>query len=251
MNQFSNEKDNHNLIQDLSEENSFLFKENMNLVSNFFNTNEINSSNHKRPLLGRKRKKDINDQFAKKHTKYSLDNLKNKCKHLVIENVMRFINGKIYQVYEGNIGNGLTIKRLMKMNQTQKVNSDVEFNKKFIKKTLKDIFSQDITQQINLHDQDHNKTLIDTLLSEKKDEFEKLFNLTFIECVEHFIGNKQIEELRGLRLFSELKEEILKKYEKDGENYYNNLQIFLKDFENRINKAKPRKKRKKKNLDSA
>ena len=137
------------------------------------------------------------------------------------------------------------------MNQSQKLNSNVEFNKKFIMKSLKEIFSQNITQQINLYDPDHNKKLIDTLLSEKKDEFEKLFNLTFIECVEHFVEEKQIEELRGLRLFSELKEKIIRRYEKDGESYYENLKSFLKEFKNRINNAKPRKKRKKNNLSDA
>ena len=135
-----------------------------------------------------------------------------------------------------------------KMNQSQKANANVEFNKKFITKNLKEIFSQNITQKISLHEPDHNKRLIDKLLSEKKDKFEKLFNLTFIQCLEHFVGDKEIEELKGLKLFSELKEEIVKKYEKDGESYYQNLNIFLKEFENKINRAKPRKKRDKKGL---
>ena len=161
---------------------------------------------------------------------------------------MKFINEKIYEAYEGNIGNGLTIKKLMKMNQSQKANAGVEFNKKFITQNLKEIFSQKITKKISLHEPDHNKRLIDTLLSEKRDKFEKLFNLTFIECLEHFIENKEIDELKGLKLFSELKEEIVKKHEKDGEAYYENLKIFLKDFENKINRAKPRKKREKKDL---
>ena len=157
---------------------------------------------------------------------------------------MKFINKKIYEVYEGNIGKGLTKKKLMKLNQEQKKNADVEFNKIFIKKTLKEIFSQKITNQIKLYEADHNKNLIDKLISEKSDDFKNLFNLTFIECVEHFIGDKQIEELKGLTLFSELKDKIMKKHEKDGESFYENIEIFLKVFENRINKAKPRKKRK-------
>ena len=227
-----NEVDNNKSLLNLNEEISIFQNEDLNPSLSFNNIAEWNFSNKENIKLGNKRNK--------KFTKYRNDTLKRECKHLVIENVMNFINEKIYEVYEGKIGIGLTKKRLMKMNHSQKANSDVEFNKKFIKKTLKYILSQNITQQINLYEPDHNKRLIDTLLSEKKDEFEKLFNLTFIECVEHLI-----EELRGLRLFSELKEEILKKYEKDGENYYNNLQIFLKDFENRVNKAKPRKKRKK------
>ena len=114
-------------------------------------------------------------------------------------------------------------------------------------KTLKDIFSEKITTKIKFLDGDHNKKLIENLLEEKKDKFEKLFNISFIECVDHFIENKQIEELNGLTLFSELKEQILNEYEEDGESYYENLKIFLKEFEQRINNAKSKKRHQNKN----
>ena len=224
-----------NFPESINEDN----KQNITLNS----TNEIYFYNNANILLNNKRN-DNNKKQSSKHTKYSYDNLKRECKHLVIENVMKFINNKIYEVYEGNIDNGLLKKKLLKLNQAQKTNADVEFNKIFIKKTLKEIFSQKITNQIKLYEADHNKNLIDKLISEKSDDFKNLFNLTFIECVEHFIGDKQIEELKGLTLFSELKDKIMKKHEKDGESFYENIEIFLKGFENRINKAKPRKKRK-------
>ena len=198
-------------------------------------------------LLNKKRKK-ISEKKAKKpHTKYTYDNLKRKCKHLVIENVKEFINKKIKEEYNGNIGEGILKKELVKLNQSQKTNSDTEFNKSFIYKTLKDIFSEKITTKIKFLDGDHNKKLIENLLEEKKDKFEKLFNISFIECVDHFIENKQIDELNGLTLFSELKEQILNEYEEDGESYYENLKIFLKEFEQRINNAKSRKRHQNKN----
>ena len=75
-----------------------------------------------------------------------------------------------------------------------------------------------------------------------------LFNLTFIDCVEHFIGNKKYEELEGLTLLSELKNSILEKYKEDGESYYRNLELFMKEFQKKINNAKPRK-RKEKNIE--
>ena len=131
--------------------------------------------------------------------------------------------------------------QLMKLNQEQKKNSNVEFNQLFLNKTLKEILSQKITRRIKFYKEDHNKELINQLIEEKKEEFENLFNLTFVECIEHFAGTKQIEELNGLTLFSELKEQIVKKYKEDGESYYQNLEFFLKEFEKRINNAKPRK----------
>ena len=43
----------------------------------------------------KKREKDIIKQSVEKDTKYRFDNLKRECKHLVIENIMNFINDKI------------------------------------------------------------------------------------------------------------------------------------------------------------
>ena len=224
-----------NFPESINEDN----KQNITLNS----TNEIYFYNNANILLNNKRN-DNNKKQSSKHTKYSYDNLKRECKHLVIENVMKFINNKIYEVYEGNIDNGLLKKKLLKLNQAQKTNADVEFNKIFLNKTLKDILSQNITKQITLYEPDHNKKVIDKVISEKKDIFEKIFNLTFIQCLDHFIENKKIEELNGLTLYSELKEEIINKYENDGESYYENLKLFLKQFQNKINRAKSRKKRK-------
>ena len=236
-----NSNDYNNLLVNLDDEISMFRNE--NLYFNL-NTTDFNYSNDLNALLGNKIKNNNIKKSEKKHTKFSSDNLKRVCKHLVLENVMDFINKKIFEVYDGNIGKGLTIKKLMKLNQEQKKNPDVEFNTIFIKKTLKEIFSQNITKQIKLYEAEHNKNLINKLISEKADDFKNLFNLTFIECVEHFIGDKQIEELKGLPLFSEIKDKIIKKHEKDGESFYENIYIFLKGFENRINKAKSRRKKK-------
>ena len=238
-----NERENHIFLNDIDDENSIIQRDIINHTINILSTKEINYSNNENLFLSKKREKDIIKQSFEKDTKYRFDNLKRECKHLVVENVMKFINDKIYEVYKGNIGIGLTKKKLLKLNQSQKANADAEFNKIFIKRSLKEILSQDITKQINFYEQDHNKKLIETLLLEKRENFEKLFNLTFIECLEHFIGDKQIEELNGLTLFTELKDQIIKKQGKEGELYYENLKLFLKDFENKINKAKPRKKR--------
>ena len=205
-------------------------------------TNETNI------LLNKKRNND--DANTKKSSRFRNDNLKRKCKHLIIENVIQFINNKICKVYKGNIGDGLLIKKLFKLNQSQIINTDVQFNKVFITKTLKDILSQNITSHMTSYDINHNKKVIETIITEKKEEFEKLFNITFIDCLKHFIGNKKIEELNGLTLFSELKEKIISKNIKDGEFYYEQLRRFLIRFENIINKTKPRKKRKKRIQDS-
>ena len=155
---------------------------------------------------------------------------------------MSFVNKKIFEEYNGNIGEGILEKKLYKLNQNQKKNSNAEFNQLFIKKTLKEILSKKITKRIKYFSEDHNKRVIEKVLEEKKGKFEKLFNITFIECLDHFIGNKKIEVLNGFTLFNELKENIVKKNKDEGISYYENLEIFLKEFEKRINDSKPRKK---------
>ena len=63
---------------------------------NILSTKEINYSNNKNIFLRKKREKDIMIQSVEKDTKYRFDNLKRECKLLVIENVMKFINDKIF-----------------------------------------------------------------------------------------------------------------------------------------------------------
>ena len=193
-------------------------------------------------FLNKKRKNDSYKKPTNHRSKYSYDNLKRECKHLVIENAMSFVNKKIFEEYNGNIGEEINKKKLYKLNQNQKKNSNAEFNQLFIKKTLKEILSQNITKKIKYFNEDHNKRVIEKVLEEKKGKFEKLFNITFIECLDHFIGNKKIEVLNGFTLFNELKENIVKKNKDEGISYYENLEIFLKEFEKRINDSKPRKK---------
>ena len=194
-------------------------------------------------FLTKKRGSEDKKKTQKSHTKYTYDNLKRKCKHLVIENVMVFINKKIKEAYNGKIGDGVVKKELVKLNQSQKRNSSTNFNKLFLNKTLKEILSQNITNRIKFYKKDHNKEVIEKVIEEKKDIFESLFNITFKDCVNHFIGNKQIDELNGLTLFSELKEQILEKNKNDGESFYKNLEIFMKEFEERINNARSNKKK--------
>ena len=66
-------------------------------------------------------KADDNDFIQKKKTKilykFRDDHLKRKCKHLVIESAIEFINKKISEVYGGDIGEGLLKKKLLKLNQ--------------------------------------------------------------------------------------------------------------------------------------
>ena len=187
--------------------------------------------NNQMQFLNKKRQDKSNKKNKNRHTKYSYDNLKRECKHLVIENVLSFVNRKILEAYNGNIGEGILKKELCKL-----------INQQFIKKSLKEILSKNITKKIKYYNEDHNKRVIEKVLEEKKDMFENLFKITFIECLDHFIENKKIDLLNGLTLFNELKQSIIEKHKDEGESYFKNLEIFLKEFEKRIYNSKPRAK---------
>ena len=110
----------------------------------YFKNNDENLLNNKR-----KRGSKGSRENGIIHNKFSADNLRRECKHLVIESIMKFVNQRIYKAYDGNIGEGILKKELVKLEQSQKMNSSAEFNKEFLNKTLKEILSQIISHVIN------------------------------------------------------------------------------------------------------
>ena len=204
--------------------------------------------------IGKKRK--INNEEIQKrdvedleHNKFSDSNMRRKCKHLVLKNTLDFINYKIRSIYNGNIGNGLLKKELQTINQFQKHNANLNFNKEFLTRSLGQIFSDNLSTRFTNIPLNHNKMIITSLINEKDENksiyFNKLFNITFRQCLNHFIGKDYIEELDGLKRFEEIKnEQILDKYSVDSEEYFNLIFWYLNNFEEIINSKKPRKYRK-------
>jgi hypothetical protein len=193
----------------------------------------------------RKRKND-----NKEHNKYSDDNLRRKIKHLVIKVLHDFLNNLIKTLYHDNIGKGPLKKQFQTLNQSQISNSKIDFNKQFLSKNIKEIFSEDVSSRITNYSIDYNRKLINYLLNEKdeyiKNYLDKIFSLKFIDCLNHFYGKKQIELLNGLKCYEDIKMEFLEKYE-DGEDYCKSLEYYMDNFETIINNKRGRKSRKKNN----
>ena len=74
-------------------------------------------------------------------------------------------NNKIKEVYKDSEVKSLW--GLKKLNQSQIKNSNIEYNRLFFEKSLKDIFSDDITTKWKTEGRDHNKKLIEKLLNEE------------------------------------------------------------------------------------
>ena len=196
---------------------------------------------------GRKRKDIQRSDSYSEHNKFSDDNIRRKCKHLVLKYILKFINDTIKNLYKNNIGNGIFKKQLQTLNHSQKSNATIEFNKKFINKTLQEIFSENITTRITNFPANHNQMLIQKLLNEsdesKKIFFNNLFSLTFIQVLKHFTGQIKVDILKGMICFNSIRPKIEQKYS-DGNDYISSLDYYLKNYDKIINNKKSRKSKK-------
>ena len=214
-------------FQKLNKSNEKNIKTESNVLQKYSNI-----KNH----LGRKRR---NDYCNGEHNKYSDDNLRRKAKNLVLDYTMDFLNEIIKGIYNGNIGEGMSIKKLLPLNRRFKCDTTIQHNRDILDKTLADIFSGDISTRYSYYSPNHNSELIKRLLNEKDEfkriYFKKIFNLTFLQCLKSFCGKDTCEELKRLKKFREIKSKFTDEIE-----YINQLELYLLKFENIIKSKKAR-----------
>ena len=178
------------------------------------------------------------------HNKFSDDNIRKKCKHIVLNILFNFINEKINKKYNNQQGKGIFAKKLLAINQKQKSDASILFNKDFLNKSIGDIFSEKISGKYTNFPPYHNKFLINFLKKdEEKDDnkyFQILFNLSFLDCLKHFRKSIYIKELDGMKNIELLKEQF-----NDNEEYLKLLNYYFMNYENIINRKKIRKANKK------
>ena len=122
-----------------------------------------------------------------------------KIKMLVLKKSYNFINEKLIKIFNNNIGKGICIKQLLPINKFVLYHSSVEEDKEFLNKKLKEIFSS-ISNKYTSVLNTKNKNLIDDLinLEEHGKYFKELFELSFLDCLEHIRGTKNSELLDEL-----------------------------------------------------
>ena len=211
-----------------------------------FMTKKIMSQNKKNKI------QEKNNETKHTHTKYANDNMIRKIKFIIINHMMDFINLKISERY-----NTSRIKKLLTMEKSQTSNTIVNDNINFLNKKLKDIFSEKITGRYTnhiLYPPERNKNLIEELINEqdeeKKQYFNNLFNLTFIDCLNHFINKKFIPILKDLESFEEIikvpEKSKKKKLNINESEYIETLRQFLENYESILRNINQRKKKKQK-----
>jgi len=240
---FSSKNEGGYLEEDIS--NVFLIKNNLIEINNLendidkeiFNKNNLplpqnfvqEEKNESKTLLKKKRNNNS--------TKFKSDNLIRKVKHILLNNILNFINDKITELS----GHKTIFGKLKNIGQKERSEGNIEYNKQFLNKTLFDIFSSKITGRITNFLSDYNEKIIDNLLKDKDDNkrkyFNDLFNLTFTQSLNHFNGTNYHKELDGMkRMVDEVKEES-----KGDEEYENHLKYYFLNFEEIINNKKGKK----------
>ena len=215
-------------------------KQNSDLISKETSNSVEDKKSDKK--IGQKVKREEND-------KYSNDNLLRRAKTILFDSLLKYDNYIISKVYNDQIGNGINIKKLLKINHSQIKNINANYNRDLIKTSQGKIFSENISKRHTYFPEDHNKRLINKLLNETDEEkrkiFANLFSKTLKECIQHITGQK-IEELKGLEGFYE--NEIIQLEEDD--EVKKEIKKFIVNYETIINKKKPRKTKNEKKLDS-
>ena len=157
--------------------------------------------------------------------------------------ILIFINCKIKEKYDNEPH--YYLKKISKINYED---NSVEFNIIFLYTNLETIFSVEISDKYKRYDKNNNIILIQKLLTdeneERKEYFEKLFKLTFLDCLKHFRGSDISPLLDGMTNFIEHKI----KYEND-QDYLNNLDSIVMNYEELQKKRIPRKKKTKEKED--
>ena len=237
--------------EDINEEEIYFIKNINNKEKNIIDFNNIDKKTNtpseknleencitQKRKQGRKKKDSLEEG---QHNKKTFDNILRRIKISLLNSFRILLNSKIKNVYKFK---NLRAKwKLLKINPKYATNSNIEFNKVFIHKSLKEIFSEETTIK-NLCNREHNKILINQLLDEKNTEkrknFEILFNLTFLDLMKYSIGERaDLIQLQGLSLSQKLLNEMAL-----DEEYSELIFDVLRNIENILENKFPRKRNK-------
>lgn len=182
--------------------------------------------------------KNLNEEKIEKPKNENKHNIIRKSKKVIFDTALIFINNIIYLVYNGNIGHGIFKKELKKINPKENKNTVVTHNRNILNKSLKDIFSNNISVKYTGIRSDYNKVIIEQLLNEKNEVIKKIFTDLFSKTVLDFIS--MLKEPNG-----ELKEiyenNLLKSTKKDKESL-NEIINIINNYKNEFQRMKVRKK---------
>ena len=196
------------------------------------NTPNIPEENSEDTNLNKKRNRDKNIN----NKKINFDKILRRIKMSILDAIIRFINHKIEIDYNYDIGKGICEKKILQIEKKELTHSKVEENKDFLLKNLKDILATNISEKYTNYKKTHNIELIQKLIN-KGEDYKKIFELTFLDCVEYIRGTKNISILDGLDKIDYIIKNEEQKMDKDEiENFVD----FIMDYENILKRKEGR-----------
>ena len=171
-----------------SEEIELKINNNNDIIN--INTPNIPEENSEDTNLNKKRNRDKNIN----NKKINFDKILRRIKMSILDAIIRFINHKIEIDYNYDIGKGICEKKILLIDKKELTHSKVEENKEFLLKNLKDILATNISKRYTNYKKTHNIELIQKLIN-KGEDYKKIFELTFLDCIEYIRGTKYIDIL--------------------------------------------------------
>lgn len=216
------------------------------------------NKNKRKNLLGRKRNSDKENSEKnsnkKQHTKNAFDNISRKIRGKIFGAVLIFLNKVFNEEEEIDLVDpifpkGKQRKRkipiqnvsFLQINQEIIIQNNVSENLELLNKTLREIFSGSVSKKVKNYGLDHNQLLIQKIKESKgKARTNKILDMTFLQCLEHFRKSKMYEELSGLELqYDNMIEEMNEKHEKE---YMDNFVECLNNYESLYRQKRPKKR---------
>ena len=202
------------------------------------NTPNIPEEKSEDTNLNKKRNRDKNIN----NKQINFDKILRRIKMSILDAIIRFINHKIEIDYNYDIGKGICEKKILQIDKKELTHSKVEENKYFLLKNLKDILATNISKKYTNYKKTHNIELIQKLIN-KGEDYKKIFELTFLNCVEYIRGTKNISILDGLDKIDDIIKIEEQKMDKDEiENFVD----FIMDYENILDGKEGRNSKKQK-----
>ena len=167
-------------------------------ITNISNENLIN--NEVNNFMGKKHQRDDTNEYT-----YIPDKYVKKSRIISLNYILNFVNQLILLLTTLN-------KQLFPIDKKDLTHSSVDYDKKFLNKKLKEILSS-ISEKFTNVLKHENKDLIENLISlkDKGNFFKELFDLSFLDCLNHINGKKSIELLNGLPLLDKIIKNVKEK----------------------------------------
>ena len=205
---------------------------------------------------------DVKNYKDIRHSKFGIDNIISKIRTLILNEIVIFINEKIskypidkvFRLFnvasEGDVMESVKKmykekKFLLKLSGSFKGITKTKDNIELLDQKIAVFLANDVAANYKRYEKDHNKKIIEMLKkSEELGELGEIFNLTFLDCVNHFCG-KEKEALNGFIEWKNYKNKLVKR---DGEKFTELFWYVLSNYKAVISKRFCRKN--KTNVDS-